>query len=74
MDLLPFVKDFGLGSGLALFFVLYIREVARHDETRKGNIGLIRECITAILSNTAALNTVTELVREGRRNAAPRKD
>lgn len=74
MDLLPYAKDFGLGSGLALFFILYMREVARHDETRKQLIDLIPKCISAILTNTATTNTVAELFREGTRRAASRQD
>jgi hypothetical protein len=69
MDLLPYVKDFGLGSGLVTFFVLYLREIGRHDETRLKLLALIPQCVTAIVSNTAALTIVTELVREGTRRA-----
>lgn len=74
MDLLPYVKDFGLGTGLTLFFILYIREVGRHDATRQKLLDLIPQCVTAIINNTTATNVVTELIREGTRRAVSRKD
>lgn len=70
MDLLPYVKDFGPAGGLIVFFVLYIREVARHDDTRKQLIDLIPQCVTAIVTLTGKVSTVAELVRGGTRRGS----